>query len=332
MFNFGLTTLDYKSCQGNDKPDRNLHISAGDINPATNKAYAINPSTGVWDDNYFGNVVNPAYKAANPSLSDFTQQATDARNAAIQPAVDALSAQKPITDQAYALKNTQLTAEVDPLKARYDQLLSDITGKEQASQNDLGKQLSTEYSARGIPLSSGVYQQDLFNKGEGLKQFYTGQTTTTSLEENSKLRDLQNMIDNLPVQKAQELNAIDTQIANLKASSGNSAITDALQQLRDEKQAAYNNQLLALEQQKVQISSAPQYSSVSIGGVPYSFNPATGQYTASGVTTGQTTTGGVPTPTPTPSPTEPKPTNYTQAQLNAFRDFGIIPPSFQSSQ
>jgi hypothetical protein len=35
----------------------------GDINPATGKAYAINPSTGAWDDNYWANTVEPALKA-----------------------------------------------------------------------------------------------------------------------------------------------------------------------------------------------------------------------------------------------------------------------------
>ena len=33
------------------------------INPATGKAYAINPSSGVWDDNYWANTVEPQLKA-----------------------------------------------------------------------------------------------------------------------------------------------------------------------------------------------------------------------------------------------------------------------------
>lgn len=34
-------------------------VSKTDINPATGKMYAINPATGVWDDNYWSNVVEP---------------------------------------------------------------------------------------------------------------------------------------------------------------------------------------------------------------------------------------------------------------------------------
>lgn len=43
--------------------------SKTDINPATGKAYAINPSSGVWDDNYWANVVEPQFRSANPSPS-----------------------------------------------------------------------------------------------------------------------------------------------------------------------------------------------------------------------------------------------------------------------
>lgn len=34
----------------------------GDINPITNKPYAVNPNTGVWDDTYWAEVVEPALK------------------------------------------------------------------------------------------------------------------------------------------------------------------------------------------------------------------------------------------------------------------------------
>lgn len=34
-----------------------------DINPSTGQPYAVNPETGVWDDNYWANVVEPQLKA-----------------------------------------------------------------------------------------------------------------------------------------------------------------------------------------------------------------------------------------------------------------------------
>ena len=38
-----------------------------DINPATGKAYAINPATGVWDDNYYSTTVEPQMTGGVPS-------------------------------------------------------------------------------------------------------------------------------------------------------------------------------------------------------------------------------------------------------------------------
>lgn len=38
----------------------------GDINPATGKAYAVNPATGHWDDNYWAQVVEPMLKQKFP--------------------------------------------------------------------------------------------------------------------------------------------------------------------------------------------------------------------------------------------------------------------------
>jgi len=57
----------------------------GDINPETGKAYAVNPSTGVWDDNYWATVVEPQLKSggggggtAAPFNFDYVKAATDA--------------------------------------------------------------------------------------------------------------------------------------------------------------------------------------------------------------------------------------------------------------
>lgn len=53
----------------------------GDINPATGKAYAVNPATGVWDDTYWATVVEPRLKsgggaAGTGSTADQLMQAS----------------------------------------------------------------------------------------------------------------------------------------------------------------------------------------------------------------------------------------------------------------
>src|SRR6266571_8141308 len=69
--------LSLQHCLGIPKVDRLYHISAGDINPSTGKAFAINPSSGVWDDNYFAsNFGNNQGGGGTPRL-DFVSGLTD---------------------------------------------------------------------------------------------------------------------------------------------------------------------------------------------------------------------------------------------------------------
>lgn len=241
--------LDYKSCTGIEKPDRNLHISAGDINPATGKAYAINPATNNWDDTYFGNVAEPAYKAANPSLNDFTGQATDLRNAAIAPALASLNASKPEVGSAFDTRGSQLGAEKQPLMDRYSALLDQIKGNQANDTTRQANTLSNEYGARGIPLSSGMYAQNLDKNLGSVNQYYSNQYTTTGLAENADLRDLTNQITNLSQQRVTALRDIDNKIAELQAGAGNSAATDALANYRAALDQKFQSRFDALDTQ-----------------------------------------------------------------------------------
>lgn len=157
----------------------------------------------------------------------------DSRNQAIKPAVDSLTASKPEITNTFDTRGSQLEAEKDPLKSRYQVLLDQITGNQTKDINQQGKVLSTEYGARGIPLSSGAYQQDLANKDTSINQNYSNQYQTTGLARESDLRDLTNQITNLANQKTTALRDVDNQIANLQAGAGNSAVTDALSMYKD---------------------------------------------------------------------------------------------------
>lgn len=106
--------------------------SKTDINPKTGLAYAVNPQTRQWDDNYWSNVVEPNLRSANP---------LDAVNRTIQTAVDAYSKQfdeytkkgkefdtsNPfVYDDVLANQKTVAKQELDPY---YQQTLGDfLTG------------------------------------------------------------------------------------------------------------------------------------------------------------------------------------------------------------
>lgn len=86
-----------------------------DVNPATGKAYAINPSSGVWDDNYWTNTVEPQLKAqAGGSTESF--DLLGATNAVYNtPEIQA--ANKAITDRQQALANAQTEINDNPFYA-----------------------------------------------------------------------------------------------------------------------------------------------------------------------------------------------------------------------
>lgn len=48
--------------------------SKTDINPQTGKPYAVNPATGVWDDNYFATVVEPQFRGSSNSAGTTADQ------------------------------------------------------------------------------------------------------------------------------------------------------------------------------------------------------------------------------------------------------------------
>ena len=115
---------------------------------------------------------------------------------AIEPALASYRASKPEVGQAFDVRTRQLEAEKDPLKERYANLLAQLTGRETKETGAQAKYLSTEYGKRNIPLSSGIYQQDLTGKTQDISQYYGVQRKDVGLGQEADLRDLSNQISN----------------------------------------------------------------------------------------------------------------------------------------
>lgn len=288
--------LDYQSCKGLNENDKYCHIAKSDINPQTGKAFAINPSTGAWDDTYFSEVVEKQYKASNPSLSDLAAETQKLYDQSIQPAVTSLEQSKTITGDAYAERSRQLTESKPSLSSRYQNLISQITQRETADIDQLTTQLSREYGARGIPLSSGAFSQDLMQKQAPVKQFYTSQSKDVQLEESDKLRSIDDQLAMLPVDKAKDLNAIDQMIGQLKAQSADKSIALSYQAMRDAREEQWNQKQFELEQQKFQLSKyqaeQPSYSLVNTNDKFGRFDERTGIYEPYSVASLQKQSGG----------------------------------------
>lgn len=182
-----------------------------------------------------------------------------------QASEDALAASKPITEQAYSERERQLQGEKQPLMDRYQNLIDTLKGKENKETTAQGKYLSQEYGKRGIPISSGMYQQDLTGKTQDISQFYAGQEKDVTFEREDKLRELSNLLANLPIEKAKELNLIDQKIAEMKAQGATQQMTMALEMYKQQREDKWKEQEQNLKKQEVQLqygSSDPSAGSL----------------------------------------------------------------------
>jgi hypothetical protein len=163
-----------------------------------------------------------------------------------KPAVQSLEASIPEIQASYAQQGKQLTAEKAPLEARYQSLLDSIVGQKTQSVNKQTVATSTELGKRGVPMSSGLSQQELINTTEPINQYYTGQYKDTSFARESALRTLQNQIDALPNQQSAEVRAVRNAIAQLQSGASQAGISTGLslyQQQQAQKQQDVVNQL-----------------------------------------------------------------------------------------
>ena len=180
------------------------------------------------------------------------------------PVERALAASKPITEQAYAERQRQIEGEKQPLMDRYQSIIDDLKGRETKEAATQGRVLGSEYGKRGIPLSSTAYQQDLAGKTGDISQFYGGQIKDVGFEREDKLRSISNMLADLPIERAQELNQIDKQIALLKMQGMDNAQLRNIEAYKLQREEYWKQQDQDLQKQAFQLK-------LYEGGVPSSY-------------------------------------------------------------
>lgn len=159
-----------------------------------------------------------------------------------QPAIQTLQAGQPAIGQMFATQRATVEAEKDPLTLRYQNLLKDITQREEMT-------ASEEFSRRGIPLSSGLVSQVLAKR-------LGPQIERVGLEKETGLRDLQKLLAGLTTGEAQMGLDLNSAIAAIQAATGTDAITAAMQlyqyqtQAKTEASKTALAQWIAQEQQK----------------------------------------------------------------------------------
>lgn len=153
---------------------------------------------------------------AAKQLLGFQQQAN-------QPAVQSLQAQVGEVGQSFAGQRQRLESGIQPLRDRYNQILEQMKGR-------VSTDLSREYGKRGIPLSSGMFEQDLTSKINPI-------TRDIGLASEQGVRGIQDLIAGLGEGESSAKRNILNAIAQLQAGEPSGAITQALSLMGQQQQA-----------------------------------------------------------------------------------------------
>lgn len=227
--------------------------AAQDINPQTGKAYAVNPQTGVWDDNYFAN----NFGGVSKNTSSFNT--TSPLDTAKQVQSFYQEQNKPVIASYEASKT--------PLKQRYDDLIASIKGNQQIAENRQTVTTANEFGKRGLSNTSGIAQQEMTNALNPITQQYTGMIKDTTNQENI------------------DMSAIDKVIAQLQAGNPESAVSAGMGLYNTGQTLDLQKQQLAETQKQNAINNAiaqiqKQYLTLGEGQTVYDPNTGKAMYTA----------------------------------------------------
>jgi hypothetical protein len=207
----------------------------GDINPATGKAYAINPATGVWDDNYWANVVEPGLKgigstgsASTGSIVDMANQLRQSQISASQPAISSLQASIPEIQSQYNQTGSYLQGQVGNLQSRYDALLKSLTNQQTQETTRTANTMSQQLGARGISSQGSLYGQTMNNALNPINENYASQFTNAQLNNESNVASLMNQIAGNTSSSVAAQRAVQNAIANLQSGGSIDAVTQAM--------------------------------------------------------------------------------------------------------
>ena len=173
--------------------------------------------------------------ASTAPQTDFTgiaRQMLQLQQEANRPAVSSLQSQVPEIQAGFTQQKTQLEAKKEPLKARYDAILNQLKGKEQQEVTQTQTALGREYGRRGIPVSSGMFEQNLLEKTQPISQQYAGLTTEAGLGREEALQGIEGQISNLPFQEQEQVRAVMNAISQLQSGGNAQAIQNALSQFQ----------------------------------------------------------------------------------------------------
>src|SRR3990167_6653118 len=192
--------------------------------------------------------------SSSGNSSDVISRAIAMQNQAIQPAVNTLQQGIPEIQQKFATATSQVQAEMEPLKQRYQNLLNSIKGNQTIAENRQSVTTSGELGKRGISGDSTLAQQELTNALNPITQQYTTLATDTGLQREA---DLANQVTNLTGQQTESVRSVLNAIAQLQAGAGQTGISQGIQQGQFGQTLANTQAQQALDLQKYLQTTLP---------------------------------------------------------------------------
>jgi len=180
--------------------------------------------------------------------NSFLQSQQEMQRAAIQPAIQSLQASQPEITAKYTGAKTRLQDSIAPLTERYNNLIAQIKGTGQTSVNRQTVVTANELGKRGIEGSSTLAGQEIQNAVSPIEQQTQGLVKDTGYAQEADIRDINSQMAGLSDAEIGANRDITSQIAQLQASGGQSAIQGAIERLRQQQSQADNAAQLALQQ------------------------------------------------------------------------------------
>lgn len=169
-----------------------------------------------------------------------------------RPAISRLEAQREPIQQRFAQREQTLAGRREPLKQRYENLLNELTRKEQVETGETQRTVSREFGRRGIPLQSTQFSDVLAEKLRPTREFFTGQRAAAETGLTEAQQGLAELINQVRFAGGESLTGLQQAIANIEAARAPEAVSGALS-LFSTQQAAREAQLnRALQQARLE--------------------------------------------------------------------------------
>lgn len=204
----------------------------------------FNGATYRWDGNSWTQSGGEGYTSSSGggiSMDDIINQAITRYREANKPAVESLQAGIPETQAKYAQLRTQGQARIEPLKARYNNLLGEVKNYYLGQEQQQTKVTAAEMAKRGILPSSTLSQQEIASAVRPITSEAAYKTTDLGYQREDAIKQIEDYVASLGPQEVEELRLARNAIAQLQSGAANSGISTGIdiykQRIAEEQQA-----------------------------------------------------------------------------------------------